>query len=373
MQQRDASRFPGRARVLSSLSVHDHRFTNPWPGAQPPHGWRDLLRWSRERGWRPPGGSEPPPHFELATPAFSSPRAARDLLGATWVGHSTVLVQLGSLNILTDPMWSERASPLRSLGPRRVAPPGVAMESLPPIDVVLLSHDHYDHLDAPTVRRLARLQPEAHWMAPLGLAQFLRRLGVHRVTELGWWDETTLGEARIACVPARHFGARGFTDRMRRLWCGWTLRVADHALYFAGDTAYHPEFAKIGQRYGPFDIVLVPIGAYDPRWFMERVHMDPEEAVRAFIEVSGGAPPAAQGSRRAPRVALGIHWGTFRLTDEPMDEPPRRMRSAWGAAGLPENELWILRHGETRELDLSAPDSRYGDASPTDASPTPPR
>jgi L-ascorbate metabolism protein UlaG (beta-lactamase superfamily) len=139
---------------------------------------------------------------------------------------------------------------------------------------------------------------------------------------------------------------------MRTLWGGWTVRAAGRALFFAGDTAYHPEFARIGERYGPFDIVLIPIGAYDPRWFMERVHVDPEEAVRAFIEVSGDSLDA-RGSARSPRIALGIHWGTFKLTDEPMDEPPRRTRAAWRAVGLPDEELWILRHGETRELDLT--------------------
>jgi N-acyl-phosphatidylethanolamine-hydrolysing phospholipase D len=139
---------------------------------------------------------------------------------------------------------------------------------------------------------------------------------------------------------------------MRTLWCGWAVRASGHALFFAGDTAYHPDFARIGERYGPFDIVLIPIGAYDPRWFMERVHVDPEEAVRAYVELSGDYLDA-RGSSPPPRIALGIHWGTFKLTDEPMDEPPRRARAAWRAAGLPDEELWILRPGETRELDLA--------------------
>jgi N-acyl-phosphatidylethanolamine-hydrolysing phospholipase D len=334
-------------------------FTNPWPGAQPPHGWRDVLRWSRERGWISRMSRAEIPRFERVTSAFHVPRAPRDTLSATWIGHSTVLVQLGGLNILTDPIWSERASPFRTIGPRRLVPPGAALESLPPIDIVLLSHNHYDHLDSRTVRRLARLQPQAHWLAPLGLERPLRRWGVREVTELGWWEEAAVGDARVACTPARHFSARGFTDRMRTLWCGWAVRAAGHALFFAGDTAYHPEFARIGERYGPFDIVLIPIGAYDPRWFMERVHVDPEEAVRAYVELSGDSLDA-RGSSRPPRIALGIHWGTFKLTDEPMDEPPRRMRSAWRAAGLPDDELWILHHGETRELHLARSSSPDG-------------
>ena len=330
---------------------HRH-FTNPWPGAGSPHGLRDLLRWRRERAALPRAAGADRPIFERARPAFRVPRAPEDLLTATWIGHSTVLVQLGGLNILTDPIWSERASPIRWLGPRRWVPPGALLESLPPLDIVLLSHNHYDHLDAPTVRRVARLHPDAHWMVPLGLVPLLRRLGVRKVTELGWWDEATVREARIACTPARHFSARGVTDRMRTLWCGWIVRVAGRALYFAGDTAYHPEFAAIGQRYGPFDIVLIPIGAYEPRWFMQRVHMDPEEAVRAYLDVAGESLEE-DASPRSPRIALGIHWGTFKLTDEPMDEPPRRTLAAWRAAGLPEEELWILKHGETRELALA--------------------
>jgi len=334
--------------------VHNRHFTNPWPGSQPPHGWRDILRWSRDRRRHPPRPSGEPPRFERATPAFRTPRAPRDTLTATWIGHSTVLVQLGGLNILTDPVWSERASPFRLIGPRRVVPPGAALESLPPLDIVLLSHNHYDHLDSRTVRRIARLHPGARWVAPLGVAPLLRRFGASNITELGWWEEAAVGDARVACTPARHFSARGLTDRMRTLWCGWAVRAAGHALYFAGDTAYHPEFAKIGERYGPFDIQLIPIGAYDPRWFMERVHVDPEEAVRAYLDVSGEGL-RARGPARPPRIALGIHWGTFKLTDEPLDEPPRRALAAWRAAGLPEDELWILRHGETREIELAHP------------------
>jgi N-acyl-phosphatidylethanolamine-hydrolysing phospholipase D len=329
--------------------VKRRHFTNPWPGAESPHGLRDLLRWRRERAALQRTAPADRPTFERAEPGFHVPRAPRDLLTATWIGHSTVLVQMGGLNILTDPMWSERASPIPWLGPRRWVPPGAALESLPPLDLVLISHNHYDHLDAPTVRRLALLHPKAHWLVPLGLVPLLSRLGARQISELGWWDETTVGEARIACTPARHFSARGLTDRLRTLWCGWTVRVGDHALFFAGDTGYHPEFGAIGERYGPFDIVLVPIGAYDPRWFMRPVHMDPEEAVRAYLEVSAGSPESPGQPRPRP-VALGIHWGTFELTDEPMDEPPKRALAAWRAAGLPEKDLWILKHGETREL-----------------------
>jgi N-acyl-phosphatidylethanolamine-hydrolysing phospholipase D len=277
-------------------------------------------------------------------PSFETPRAAASALSATWVGHSTVLVQLGGLNILTDPMWSDRASPLSWIGPKRWVAPGVPIEALPPIDLVLQSHNHYDHLDAPTVRRLAALHPEAHWVVPIGVATLVRRLGAQRISELDWWEEVTIGPARVACTPAQHFSARGLRDRRRTLWCGWAVQTRDRSLFFAGDTGYHPEFTAIGERYGPFDLSLLPIGAYEPRWFMRPVHMDPEEAVRAFLDLT--APHADRTASRPP-IALGIHWGTFKLTDEPMDEPPKRARQAWRAAGLPDDQLWILRQGAT--------------------------
>jgi N-acyl-phosphatidylethanolamine-hydrolysing phospholipase D len=317
------------------------RFRNPWPGGEP-NGLTQFLRWRRERRAAPPPADPDPSTFARATPSFRAPRANEGEISATWVGHSTVLVQLGGLNILTDPIWSDRASPLPWIGPRRWVPPGVALDSLPPLDLVLLSHNHYDHLDAPTVRALARRHPEAHWLVPLGLAHLLRRLGQHRITELDWWDEVAIGGARIASLPAQHFSARGPLDRMRTLWCGWTVRSSGRSLFFAGDTGYHPAFRVIGERYGPFDLSLLPIGAYEPRWFMRPVHMTPEEAVQAFQDANAHHAPA-----RVP-IALGIHWGTFKLTDEPMDAPPERMRAAWRAAGLPEESLWILAHGETR-------------------------
>ncbi|HEX6533075.1 MAG TPA: MBL fold metallo-hydrolase [Gemmatimonadaceae bacterium] len=324
------------------------RFRNPWPGAEQ-HGMGDFLRWRLER-WiareraPAPDTAEAPPNVPAAKPAFDVPRAHPDELTATWIGHSTVLVQLGGLNVLTDPMWSRRASPLRWLGPSRITPPGLPLDALPPIDLVLLSHDHYDHLDADSVRAIAAAHPDAAWMAPLGLARLLRRLGARRVTELDWWQEALVGEARAASVPAQHFSARGLRDRRRSLWCGWVVRAGGRALYFAGDTGRHPEFRAIGERFGPFDLSLIPIGAYDPRWFMRAVHVDPEEAVQAFLEANAGA----NSSHRA--VALGIHWGTFRLADEPVREPPVRARAAWRAATLDERDLWILRVGETRRL-----------------------
>ena len=315
-------------------------FRNPWPG--PEHGLREFLRWRIDRLRTPPASELDGGPFPLATPAHATPRARPGQCSVTWVGHSTTLVQLGAVNVLTDPVWSDHAAPLPGLGPRRRVPPGIDFAALPPIDLVLLSHNHYDHLDDRTVRRLIAAQPSIEWIVPLGLAEFVRARGATRVTQFDWWEEREIAGARIACTPARHFSARGLLDRFQTLWAGFVVRVDGHAMYFAGDTATHPEFARIGERFGPFDITLLPVGAYEPRWFMGPVHMNPEDAVSAYQELQAAHPSAR------PAAMVGIHWGTFKLTDEPLREPPTRTRASWERADLPADQLWILQHGETR-------------------------
>jgi len=306
-------------------------------------GFGSLVKWMLVHRTTRPRPKDPDPSvFARVPPDFVPLRAPRSQLTVTWVGHSSLLIQLNGLNILTDPMWSERASPVQFAGPRRWVRPGIAFEDVPPLDVVLESHNHYDHLDAPTVRRLARAHPEASWVVPLGLAAFVRKRGVsdNRVRELDWWEEHAIGSLRIAATPAMHFSSRGIGDRGDSLWCGFALS-SDGAngrhVYFAGDTGYHPEFGAIGERYGPFDVALIPIGAYEPRWFMRYLHMNPEEAVAAFRALNA-------------RMMVPIHWGTFKLTDEAMDEPPIRARAAWDSAGLPPSGYRQLAHGETLTL-----------------------
>jgi N-acyl-phosphatidylethanolamine-hydrolysing phospholipase D len=266
-------------------------------------------------------------------------------LAVTWMGHSSAVLEIGGRRILTDPVWSERASPVSFAGPRRWVPPPLPLDRLPAPDLVLLSHNHYDHMDRPTVRWLARRWPSLPWVAPLGVGRALRRWGVRRVTELDWWDETEIDGIRVAATPAQHFSGRTFWDRNATLWCGFAVAVGEYRAYYAGDTAYHPDFRAIAERYGPFDLSLLPIGAYAPRWFMRSVHMDAEEAVQAFGELDAAHPDS---HRR--RVMVPVHWGTFKLTDEPMDEPPRRARETWDRLGLPAEDLWLLDHGETRTL-----------------------
>lgn len=281
--------------------------------------------------------------FPVAEPLIAYPHGNDGEVTATWIGHSTVLLQLGGLNVLTDPVFSERAFPVQWLGPRRLMAPGLRLDALPPLDVVLLSHSHYDHLDRPAARRIAREHPEATWAVPLGLARYLRGWGVREVVELDWWEQAAIGDLRVMSTPARHFSARRFGDRNRTLWCGFALEAAGVRVLFAGDTAYHPDFGEVGARCGPFDLVMIPIGAYDPRWFMRVAHVDPEEAVQIYQDLTAPHPDVAP-------LMLGIHWGTFRLTLEPMDEPPRRAAARWLELGLDEDRLWIASFGETRRV-----------------------
>ena len=257
-------------------------------------------------------------------------------------GHATTLLQLGPVNVLTDPVWSERASPVQWLGPRRLMSPAVDFDALPPLDAVLLSHNHYDHLDAGTVRRIARRFPETPWLCPMGLVPVLQSHGVRRTIERDWWQTVEMPGFSAACAPAQHFSARGFGDRNRTLWCGWTIEADGVRVYFAGDTALHPSFDEIGRRLGPFDLVMLPIGAYEPRWFMRTVHMNPEDAVAAYR--------ALTASTAVKPPCMTMHWGTFRLTDEPVEEPPVRFAQRWREAGLPDAANWTLAHGETRRL-----------------------
>lgn len=217
----------------------------------------------------------PPAH----RPEVALPRGPRDECRITAIGHSAFLLQVGGLNVLTDPVFVDRASPFQWAGPRRLRAPGLARADLPPIDLVLQSHDHYDHLDLHTARWLAQRDPGATW-----------------------------------CVPAAHFSGRTPFDRDATLWCGWSLRVAGHRIYFVGDTGFHPEFATIGARLGAWDAILMPVGAYAPRWFMRPVHCDPDDALTAFDALTAPHPTH-------PTVMLAMHWGTFALSDEPIDEP----------------------------------------------------
>jgi len=303
-----------------------HRFFNPTGTAGQP--FTEVPRMLREprRSW--------PRHVEVAV---QTPPPLDDAAAAvTFVGHSTFLIQTPAGNLLTDPMFSQRAGPFGVLGPGRVRRPAVRFDDLPPIGTVLLSHNHYDHCDLPTLRKLAR-RFDPLVVTPLGNARLVRSAGIRRVEELDWWGETKHGSLSIAMTPAQHFSARTPFDRNRALWAGFVVRFGNRRIYFAGDTAYARFFGDIRHRLGPFDLALLPIGAYEPRWFMRVVHMNPAEAVQAHIDL--GAPET-----------IGMHFGTFRLTAEGIDDPVRELDEARQANGIPASRFRVLDFGRSMHI-----------------------
>ncbi|HSK19323.1 MAG TPA: MBL fold metallo-hydrolase [Longimicrobiales bacterium] len=332
--------------VLRSKRDERGRFVLPWPlDQEPTRGLRDMARWYRDRMRDGVPPNPPVTAFEVIEPDVAVPRNSTDELRLTWVGHATFLVQLAGMTILTDPIWSRRASPVGWAGPSRLVPPALAFDSLPAVDVVVLSHDHYDHLDSRTVRRLqARFGDGITWVTPLGYAPWLRGFDVRNVVELDWWDAahvaTPGGVLHVRATPAQHWTKRSPFSERTRLWAGFVLSAdAGSGVYFCGDTGYFDGFTAIGGL-GPFAASLLPIGAYEPRWFMKPAHMNPEEAVRAYSELGDGG------------LFVGMHHATFRLTDEQPFEPAARTQTAWSRRGLPPERLWVPRHGETRILPL---------------------
>jgi L-ascorbate metabolism protein UlaG (beta-lactamase superfamily) len=270
-------------------------------------------------------------------PASRPPALDGAAVVTTFIGHATFLIQTPAGNVLTDPMYSQRAGPLNLIGPRRVRQPAVRFDDLPPIATVLLSHNHYDHCDLPTLRRLAaRFDPIV--VTPRANGRLVRSAGIRRLEELDWWQETIAGSLRITLTPAQHFSARTPFDRNRALWGGFALATDDVRVYFAGDTAYAPFFRDIRQRIGPIDLALLPIGAYEPRWFMRTVHMNPAEAVQAHLDLEA-------------RESIGMHFGTFQLTSEGIDAPLRALEEALRARGIPPSQFRTLAFGDSARVE----------------------
>jgi len=266
------------------------------------------------------GGSRPTAPIPLAAPAIFDGDPSR--LAVSWFGHSTALLEIDGYRVLTDPVWSNRCSPSDVVGPQRLHPPPLQLEGLPAVDAVVVSHDHYDHLDIDTVMALARTQ-RAPFFVPLGVGAHLRAWGIpeHRIVELDWHQSAQLDELTVICMPARHFSGR-FLDRNTTLWASWAFVGPRHRAYFGGDTGYTKSFTQIGADHGPFDLTLMPIGAYNTAW--PDIHMNPEEAVRAHLDVTD----AGSG------LLVPIHWGTFRLAPHPWAEPVERVLKAAGSAGV---------------------------------------
>lgn len=312
-------------------AISDHydgkRFHNPQPRSQ---GFGSFLRWMATRnqgGWSSRGTNSPAP----------APPARVDDLRVTWIGHTTVLIQLNGINVLTDPVWSERASPSSLIGPRRRSNPGIVYEDLPHIDVVLISHDHYDHMDVTTLRRLER-DHHPTFLTGLGNAARLASFGIAEAIERDWWDAQQLfRDFTVTPVPAKHFSGRNLVDRDTTLWCGFVLSAPAGHVYFAGDTGFGPHYREIASRFRPIRTALLPIGAYRPEWFMGEVHQTPLEAFQAHREL-------------AARISIATHWGTFPLGDDGQFEPADALRDILSHSDLAGTNFWIFDFGEGREI-----------------------
>ena len=250
-----------------------------------------------------------------------------------WVGHSTLILNHSGLTVITDPQFSGRASPFSFMGPKRVTPPPFKIADLPRIDVVVISHNHYDHLDEISIREIAKTQPRVEFLVPLGLKSLLEGWGAKNVTELDWWQQVQRKGVTIQTTPVQHWSKRAFFDRNKTLWAGWMMEWSDFSFYFAGDTGYSSDFKQTVKKLCKPNLAAIPIGAYEPREFMRSAHINPEEAVKVFSDLGA-------------KYAIGIHWGTFKLTLEPMNEPPYRLENALKAAGVDSKTFRTLKHGE---------------------------
>jgi L-ascorbate metabolism protein UlaG (beta-lactamase superfamily) len=300
------------------------RFHNP-DGVD--HGFGLALKWLAQRRNK----AKWPRWITSHTADIPPSRVDAGTLRVTLVNHATTLIQVAGFNILTDPIWSQRCSPLSFAGPRRVHAPGIALPDLPVIDLVLLSHNHYDHLDLDTLTELKH-RSTFNIVTGLGNSAYLHKKGLCNAKDLDWWEGVDMDGLSITFVPARHFSARGLHDRNRTLWGGFVLDAGPFRVYFAGDSGYGPHFAEIGRRFPGIDLALIPIGAYEPRWFMAPVHVNPDEAVQAHRDLGAAK-------------SLAIHHGTFQLTDEPIDEPVKLLKRALAAAGLNQAEFAAPAYG----------------------------
>jgi L-ascorbate metabolism protein UlaG (beta-lactamase superfamily) len=274
------------------------------------------------------------------TPAGPPPprRVPKGALRVTFINHATTLLQLDGLNVLTDPIWSDRCSPVSFAGPHRVRPPGVRFEDLPPIDAVILSHNHYDHMDVPTLKRLAAQFPNVRFFAGLGNRAFLESKGLRNTVELDWWQEVPLSpEVKLVSTPAHHFSNRGLSDGNGTLWTSYVLQGPSGVTYFAGDTGYGKHFRQVRERFGPPRLAVLPIGAFRPEAFMEVVHVSPEQAVQAHLDLEA-------------QVSVPMHFGTFRLADDGQEEPVTRLHAAVEAQPGPKPAFWVLGFGEGRDI-----------------------
>lgn len=331
---------PAMPEVAGARPLHhtDDGFVNPPGSPNRDHDVGDFVAFfARRLAAKPitevPGGHVLPEAEAIAgmERGFASGRVA-----VTWLGHSSFLIRIAGRTVLTDPYLTDWATPVPGLGPKRYVPPGIPIDKLPPIDVIVVSHNHYDHLDARTIERLPG-KDRIEVVVPLGVGEIFRKRGYARVRETDWGDASDLGPITITTLPTIHWSRRSGFDTNMTLWASFKIDGAGKRLFFPGDTGYGPVFAKIGAEHGPFDFAFVPIGAYEPKVMMHATHTDPEQAVRLGRDV------------RATQLGA-MHWGTVVLTDEPQFEPPERFRAATRTAGYADEDAWIMKIGETRTL-----------------------
>ncbi len=299
-----------------------------------PRGFLDIIK------WRLTSDRSPWPE-NLASSYGETPpeRFKNQGIHYTVINHSSVLIQVDGVNILTDPIWSERCSPFSWIGPRRVISPGLRLDQLPPIDIILISHNHYDHLDIPTLQKICRKNDPAV-LTGMGNAELLEENGIKNTIELIWWQSETQKDLEFHFVPAMHFSGRGLIDRNKTLWGGFVIQTSRGSIYFAGDTGYGGFLKYVNERFGPFALAFLPIGAYRPQWLMQDVHLDPEQAVQVHKELK-------------IERSVGIHFGTFQLSDEPYDEPGRLLQESLAKANMAPESFEVPCFGQSSVFPLA--------------------
>ncbi|XP_068525957.1 N-acyl-phosphatidylethanolamine-hydrolyzing phospholipase D isoform X1 [Anas acuta] len=333
--------------VTKSKRGKDGRFVNPWPTWKSPT-LPNVLKWclmEKDNSNVPSSKQELDKELPVLKPYFvQNPELVGKTgtgMRVTWLGHASVLVEMDEIVFLTDPIFSQRASPVQLMGPKRFRGPPCTVDQLPKIDAVVISHTHYDHLDYNSVKSLnERFGNELRWFVPLGLLDWMQRCGCENVIELDWWEENCVpGHDAVTFVftPSQHWCKRTVTDDNKVLWGSWSVLGPWNRFFFSGDTGYCVAFEQIGKRFGPFDLAAIPIGAYEPRWFMKHQHVDPEEAVRIHIDVQA-------------KKSVAIHWGTFALANEYYLDPPVKLNEALERYGLKKEDFFVLSHGESRDL-----------------------
>jgi N-acyl-phosphatidylethanolamine-hydrolysing phospholipase D len=296
------------------------------------HGFKDIIKWQLNKPDDVPKYSQVADLLPVVKPDFLLMENSNNGIPVTWFGHSSLLLNIDGIKILTDPMFSERCSPVQWAGPKRYTKCPIDISELPDVDIVVISHNHYDHLDKNTVKHLGN---NVKWFVPIGVKEWFNNMGITNVIELDWWERKLYKNLSIVCTPAQHFSGRGLFDRNKTLWSSWAILGDKKSFWFGGDTGYSSDFKKISSELGPFDLAAIPIGAYEPRWFMNPMHVTPDQAIQIHLDIKS-------------KQTIGIHWGTFILTDEPIFEPLELLEKYKIDMNIPSGEFITMTHGETR-------------------------